>query len=168
VGSYTHNMYKNTYKNVVEVNSGDMGYRFVHISALTSDIHTGEDDDGVLARLRNLPPELGLMVLAYEGSWVRWRNGRYVRRLARDDPRYAEVAQVARPGSSVYGGRFHAMVYLDAPGRRLIVKNGWVRLDDWHLQVRGWAVGTEYIQYVYMGLCEHFHTSSDEWTYLNT
>ena len=163
-------MYKNTYKNVVEVTSEDMGYKL----ALTSYTHLGGErvgvpgEDGVMTRLRNLPKELGLMVLAYEGSWVRWRNGRYVRRLARDDPRYAEVAQMARPGSSVYGGRFHAMVYLDAPGRRLIVKNGWVRLDDWHLQVRGWAVGTEYIQYVYMGLCEHFHTSSDEWTYLNT
>jgi len=164
-------MYKNTYKNVVEVTSEDMGYRFVHISALTSDVHTGEvgmGEDGVMTRLRNLPKELGLMVLAYEGSCVRWRNGRYVRRLAPDDSRYAEVAQVARPGSSVYGGRFHAMVYLDGPGRRLIVKNGWVRLDDWHLQVRGWAVGAEYVQYVYMGLGERFHAGDDTWTYLNT
>ena len=161
-------MYKNKNTNVVQVNSGGMGHRFVHISDIhPGEVGMGEDGDGVLARLRDLPRDLGLMVLAYEGSWVRWRNGRYVRRLAPDDPRYTAVARVARPGSSVYGGRFHAMVYLDDPGRRLIVKNGWVRLDDWHLQVRGWAVEAEYVQYVYMGLGERFHAGDDTWTYLN-
>ena len=166
MGSYTNMMYKNE---VVDQCVG-MGHKLA-LEPHDWVVPGGGDGDGggggVLARLRNLPQELGLMVLAYEGSSVRWRNGRYVRRLAWDDPRYAEVAQVARPGSSVYGGRFHAMVYLDNPGRRLIVKNGWVRLDDWHLQVRGWAVGTEYVQYVYMGLGERFHVWDDAWTYLN-